>query len=124
VLLHGTDLRIGFSAHALARQDRNIGGRIALDLRDGLAPVAFEPLLGALVPEVATGPGYIVILMALNDAPPELENLVVAVVRPDPALPGCDIWDFSSNGVSTGRSRPLRLSFHAEGAIHVVRGAP
>jgi hypothetical protein len=29
-----------------------------------------------------------------------LENVEIATVQPDPRLPGCDIWDFTSNVVS------------------------
>jgi hypothetical protein len=122
VLVHGTDLALGFAAAAEVRRDRSANGRVTLDLRDGKPPISFEPRFGAVVPTTETGPGYIIILMALSGAPLRFDNFAVATVRPDPQLPGCDIWDFQSNGVGRSGAR-LHLSFHAEGRIEFARGS-
>jgi hypothetical protein len=116
VHIHGTDLALGFAAAAEVRRDRSADGRVTLDLRDGKPPISFEPRFGTVIPATETGPGYIIILMALSGAPLRFDNFAVATVRPDPQLPGCDIWDFSSNGVGRSGGR-LHLSFHAEGKI-------
>jgi hypothetical protein len=118
VIIHGTDMVLGFFASADVRRDHSAKGHLALGLPDGEPPIFFEPLFGTVVPE--TGPGYIIILMALDGAPLRIENLAVGTVHPDPHLPGCDIWDFASNGVSRNGS-PLHLVFDAEGETRFAR---
>lgn len=111
VTFDGTDTVARFAAWARVRRDGRANGFLALGPLDGQRPSRFEPLLATAVSETETGPAYIVILMALEDAPVQIENLAVATVHADPHAPGCDIWDFTSN-VDTKRS-----VFHAQGKL-------
>jgi hypothetical protein len=111
VTFDGTDTVARFSAWARVRRDGRANGFMALGPLDGQRPSRFEPLLATAVPETETGPSYIVILMAMEGAPLEIENLAIATVHADPDVPGCDIWDFTSN-VPTRRS-----VFHAQGKL-------
>ncbi len=66
-------------------------------------PARLEPVFGAVVPTQGTGPGYIIILyLSPVGARPDLATLVEAHIRPDPALPTCDIWDLMGGHVSEG----------------------
>jgi prepilin-type processing-associated H-X9-DG protein len=122
VTVEGSDGVAGFSAWARARRDHSANGYLTLRIPDGPPRFRFEPLFAIVVPETETGPNYIVILTALAGAPLEIENLAVATVHADPQVPGCDIWDFTSN-VDTRRSgSPLHIVFHAEGEIRLARG--
>jgi hypothetical protein len=78
-------------------------------------------VFGTVVPETKTGPAVIVIMMALERAPLRIENLAVATVTPNQNIPGCDIWDFSSNGVAGSSGLPLHLVFDAEGGTRFAR---
>jgi prepilin-type processing-associated H-X9-DG protein len=123
VTVEGTDLVAGsFSAWARVRRDHHANGYVALGLDDGRPPFRFEPLFATVVPESETGPGYIVILMALNGAPLQIENLAIGTVRADPDVPGCDIWDFTSNTVASTSGSPFHIVFHAEGEIRFAHG--
>jgi hypothetical protein len=120
VTIEGTDMEIGFFSSVAVQCNHRARGRVALGLPDDGAPIFFEPLLGTSVPSTAIGPGYIIILMALKGAPLRLENLAIGTVHPHPVVPGCDIWDFSSNGVGP-RGAPFHLVFEAEGETRIVR---
>lgn len=112
VPLEGTDMVAGFSAWTRVRRDRRANGYVVLGLPDGQPPLRFDPLFATVVPETETGPGYIIILMALEGAPLQIETLAIGTVRADPIVPGCDIWDFTSNVDRSGS--PFHIVFHAE----------
>lgn len=122
VTVEGTDMVAGFAAWASARRDHRANGFVALRLADGQPPFRFEPLFATLVPETDTGPGYIVILMALDGAPLQVETLAIATVHADPHVPGCDIWDFASNTVVRRGGSPFHIVFHAEGETRLAHG--
>jgi hypothetical protein len=103
-------------------RDTTARGLVAIGPTESEPPFIFEGLFGTFVPGTETGPNYIVLLVALAHAPLRFENLAVATVHPDPALPGCDIWDFQSNGIHR-RGAPLRLSFDAAGKTRFFDGA-
>jgi hypothetical protein len=102
-----------FIAWGRVGADTSARGFVAIEPLDGEPPMDFEPLFGTFVPGTETGPGYIVLLLALGDVPIRFENLAVAMIHPHAHVPGCDIWDFSSNGIKRGGA-PLRLTFDAE----------
>lgn len=122
VTVEGADMVAGFSAWARVRRDHRANGYVTLRLPDGQPPFRFEPLFATVVPETETGPGYIVILMALEGAPLQIDNLAIGTVHADPYVPGCDIWDFTSNTVSGSSGSPFHIVFHAEGQIRFVHG--
>jgi hypothetical protein len=73
----------------------------------------FEPVFGVALPETGTRPAYIVILTVLADAPLRMENLGVATVHPDPALPGEDTIHLPADVIID--NAPLHVTFNAEG---------
>jgi prepilin-type processing-associated H-X9-DG protein len=113
VVLDPAGTPAAFTARAFIGSDHNGWGGIVLALPGEPSPLVFEPVFGVALPATGTGPGYIVILTVLADAPLQIENLGVATVHPDPALPGYDIWDFTSNTVV--RNQPLHVTFDADG---------
>lgn len=124
VMIGETGLAAGFAASIKVRRDRLASGRLLLGLPEGSPPLRFEPLFGAALPATETGPESIILLLALEDAPPRPENLAMATVRPHPDVPGCDIWDFTSNiGANGGSGAPLRLLFEAKGRTRFPCGA-
>jgi hypothetical protein len=120
VLLSHLEINSGFQAEF--RIWRGLAtGLVEFRLADGASPIRYEPRWGSVVPESETGPGYIVILMVPEGEPLHLENLAIATIRPDPALPGCDIWDFTSNTVSRSTGDPFHVRFYAMGAFQIDR---
>ena len=88
-----------FSARAIVGGDLSADGLVELEVPIGKGPVRLDTVFGMPMPGTQTGPGFI-ILLVVDGAPLLLENVETATVRPNPRIPGCDIWDFQSNGVS------------------------
>jgi prepilin-type processing-associated H-X9-DG protein len=105
-----------FSTRIKALRDHVASGYLILDLPGGRPVQFYEPLFATSVTESSTGIGYIVILLAVEDVPVTIEALAVATVHPNPDVPGCDIWDFTSN-VDTRRRSAFRVVFDAQGRI-------
>jgi hypothetical protein len=125
VSIERSDVVARFAAWVRVRRDHRALGQVTLRLADG-QPLRFAPVFGAVVPETETGPAYIVILMAGQGAPLQSKNFAIATVRPDPQLPGCDIWDFTSNVDTRRGASSFHIVFHAEGEIrfaHALRTA-
>jgi hypothetical protein len=80
-------------------RDYSADGLVELEVPIGSGPIRLEPVFGTPMPGTRTGSGFI-ILLVVEGAPLRLENVEIATVQPDPLIPGCDIWDFQSNGVS------------------------
>ncbi len=106
----------GFSARLEALRDHAANGYLTLDLPDRHPVQFYEPLFATAVEQSSTGIGYIVILLAAEDVPLTIEALAAATVHPNPDVPGCDIWDFTSN-VDHRRRSPFRIVFDARGRI-------
>ncbi|MCI0535007.1 MAG: hypothetical protein L0Z50_07250 [Verrucomicrobiales bacterium] len=115
VKILGTDILSSFRTSARVFRDHTANGLVELGFPDNQQPLRFEPIFGSAVDPRETGPGYIILL--LEGAPLLFENLAVATVRPDPALPGCDIWDFQNNPVAPPGGSPFHVQFDAEGRI-------
>lgn len=111
----------GFRASGRVRRDNRAAGSIELAVPFGTRPLRYEPVYGAPASESDGRLAYHLILV-LADAPLELENVLVASVQPDPALPGCDIWDLEGGETSGGAAR---LRFDARGRVrfHRPRGS-
>lgn len=103
-----------FEASARILRDHAASGLVELGLPDDKVPLRFNPVFGSSVAESETGPGYIILLFVPEEAALRLQNLAIATVRSNPTLPGCDIWDFTSN---VGHSSALRVQFDAAGRI-------
>lgn len=88
-----------FSARARVARDFSADGLVELEVPLGSDPVRLRPVFGTPMPGTQTRRGFI-LLLVVEGAPLQLENIEIATVRPDPDIPGCDIWDFASNGVS------------------------
>lgn len=99
IVIRETGQAGSFSARAIVARDYSADGLVELEVPIGKGPVRLEPVFGILMPGTQTGPGFI-ILLVVEGAPLVLGNVEIATVRPDPSIPGCDIWDFASNGVS------------------------
>ena len=97
-----------FSAHAIVARDFSADGLVEIEVPIGKGPVRLDPVFGMPMPGTQTGPGFI-ILLVVEGAPLLLENVEIATVRPDPSMPGCDIWDFSS-GTWSARGRQVFFS--------------
>jgi prepilin-type processing-associated H-X9-DG protein len=88
-----------FSTRAIVARDYSADGLVELEVPIGKGPIRLEPVFGMPMPGTQTGPGFILLLVVEGTAL-RLENVEIATVQPDPRLPGCDIWDFTSNVVS------------------------
>jgi prepilin-type processing-associated H-X9-DG protein len=99
IVIRGTGQAGSFSARAIVARDYSADGLVELEVPMGSGPIRLEPVFGMPMPGTQTGPGFI-ILLVVEGAPLRLENVEIATVQPDPLIPGCDIWDFQSNGVS------------------------
>jgi hypothetical protein len=99
MLIRETGQAGSFSARAIVARDYSADGLVELEVPIGSAPIRLEPIFGMPMPGTQTGPGFIIVLV-VEGAPLRIENVEIATVQPDPRLPGCDIWDFASNGVS------------------------
>jgi len=120
IVIQETGQAGSFSAHAIVARDFSADGLVEIEVPIGKGPVRLEPVFGMPMPGTQTGPGFILVLV-VEGAPLRLENVEIATVRPDPSIPGCDIWDFQSNGVSfdargrqvffpTANSRPAGIT--------------
>jgi hypothetical protein len=100
VTLQGTGEVGIFSARGNVRQDHSVEGMVEIEALNGKGPVSLVPVFGKLdePSPTAVGPSYTIVFV-VEGAPLVSENVLVAVVRPNPAVPGCDIWDFSSGTV-------------------------
>jgi hypothetical protein len=101
VVLQGTGDAGTFSARGNVRQDHSVEGLVELEVLNGKGPIALVPVFGKLdetAPTGPIGPSYTIVFV-VEGAPLVNDNVLIAFVQPNPAIPGCDIWDFSSGTV-------------------------
>ena len=60
--------------------------------------LVYEAVFGTADFDEETGPIVILILL-LRDDDSNVRDVAVATVRPNPRVPGCDVWDFMTNNV-------------------------